>query len=51
MAWRVGGQCGKAVAESDFVRIDRQTPRRGASVKVQLYVDGKLELTRTVVTR
>lgn len=51
IAWRVGGKWGKAVADTEFFRIDRPTPRRGASVKVELYVDGKLELTRTVVTR
>ena len=51
ISWKVGGVWGKAVANSDYVRFDRPTPRRGVDVKVEIYVDKQLLLTKTVRTR
>ena len=51
ISWKVGGNWGKAVATSDFARFDRPTPRRGVDVRVQIFVDGQLLLTKVVTTR
>jgi hypothetical protein len=51
ISWKVGGRWGSAVAASNTARFDRPTPRRGVDVVVEIYVDGKLELTKTVRTR
>jgi hypothetical protein len=51
ISWKVGGRWGSALATSNTARFDRPTPRRGVDVVVEIYVDGKLELTKTVRTR
>ena len=51
ISWKVGGRWGRAVANSDFARFDRPTPRRGVQVTVQIFVDGELQLTKVVRTR
>jgi hypothetical protein len=51
ISWKVGGRWGSAVAEGNYDVFDRPTPRRGVTVSVELYVDGKLALTKSVVTR
>jgi hypothetical protein len=51
ISWKVGGRWGSAVAEGNYDVFDRPTPLRGVTVTVQLYIDGKLELTKSVVTR
>jgi hypothetical protein len=51
ISWKVGGRWGSAVATSNTARFDRPTPRRGVTVTVEIYVDGKLELTKSVLTR
>jgi Fibronectin type III domain len=51
ISWKVGGRWGKATATSNFARFDRPTPRRGVTVNVQLFVNGKLGLTKAVRTR
>jgi hypothetical protein len=52
ISWKVGGNWGKATAVGNTLnRFDRPTPRRGVTVSVQIYVDGVLQLTKSVVTR
>ena len=52
ISWKVGGNWGKATAVGNSLnRFDRPTPRRGVTVSVQIYVDGVLQLTKSVVTR
>lgn len=51
VTWRIGGRWGRAEVTSDFVRIDRPTPRRGVIVNVEVFVDGVRTLSRSVVTR
>ena len=51
ISWKVGGRWGSAVASSNTARFDRPTPRTGVTLNVEVYVDGKLELTKSVVTR
>ena len=51
ISWKVGGRWGRAIANSDFARFDRPTPRRGVQVTVQIFVDGELQLTKVVRTR
>jgi hypothetical protein len=52
ISWKVGGNWGKATAVGNTLnRFDRPTPRRGVTVSVQIYVDGVLTLTKSVVTR
>jgi hypothetical protein len=51
ISWKVGGKWGSAVAASDTARFSRPTPRKGVTVSVQIYVDGVLTLTKSVVTK
>ena len=51
ISWKVGGNWGSAVADSNFARFDRPTPRRGVTVSVDIYVNGVKTLTKSVVTR
>ena len=51
ISWKVGGKWGSAVATSDTARFARVTPRKGVTVSVQIYVDGVLTLTKSVVTK
>lgn len=52
ISWKVGGNWGKAVAVGNTLnRFDRPTPKKGVTVSVQLYVDGVLKLTKSVLTR
>jgi len=51
ISWKVGGKWGTAVAASDTARFARVTPRKGVTVSVQIYVDGVLTLTKSVVTK
>jgi hypothetical protein len=52
ISWKVGGNWGKATAVGNTLnRFDRPTPRRGVTVSVQIYVDGVLTLTKSVLTR
>ena len=51
ISWKVGGNWGSAVADSNFDRFDRPTPRAGVTVSVDIYVNGVKTLTKSVVTR
>jgi adhesin/invasin len=51
ISWKVGGRWGSAVADSNTDRFSRPTPRKGVTVSVQIYVDGVLTLTKSVVTK
>ncbi len=51
ISWKVGGRWGSAVADSNFDSFSRPTPRAGATVNVEVYVDGVKALTKSVVTR
>ena len=51
ISWKVGGKWGTAVATSDTARFARVTPRKGVTVSVQIFVDGVLTLTKSVVTK
>jgi hypothetical protein len=51
ISWKVGGKWGTAVAASDTARFARVTPVKGVTVSVQIYVDGVLTLTKSVVTK
>ena len=51
ISWKVGGTWGKQVASSNYAVFNRPTPRAGVTVSVNIYVDGVLTLTKSVVTR
>jgi len=51
ISWKVGGKWGKAVASSNYAVFNRPTPRAGATVSVDIYVNGVKTLTKSVVTR
>ena len=52
ITWKVGGIWGQDYASSDALnRFDRLTPRKGVTVKVDIYVDGVKRLTKSVLTR
>jgi hypothetical protein len=51
ISWKVGGTWGKQVAASNYAVFNRPTPRAGVTVSVNIYVDGVLTLTKSVVTR
>lgn len=51
ISWKVGGKWGKAVASSNYAVFNRPTPVAGATVSVDIYVDGVKTLTKSVVTR
>jgi hypothetical protein len=51
ISWKVGGRWGKAVASSNYAVFNRPTPVAGATVSVDVYVDGVKTLTKSVVTR
>jgi hypothetical protein len=52
ITWKVGGIWGQDFAEGNILnRFDRLTPRRGVTVNVDIFVDGKRQLTKTVLTR
>ena len=52
ITWKVGGIWGQDFAKGNTLnRFDRLTPRRGATVTVDIFVDGKRQLTKTVLTR
>ena len=51
ISWKVGGTWGKAVATSNYAVFNRPTPRAGATVSVDIYVNGVKTLTKSVVTR
>ena len=51
ISWKVGGRWGKAVASSNYAVFNRPTPVAGATVSVDIYVDGVKTLTKSVVTR
>jgi hypothetical protein len=51
ISWKVGGNWGSAVASSNFAIFNRPTPRAGATVNVEVFVDGVSTLKKSVVTR
>lgn len=51
IAWKVGGKWGKGLATSNYSVFDRPTPRSGATVNVEVFVNGVSSLTKTVTTR
>jgi hypothetical protein len=52
ISWKVGGNWGSQVAVGNTLnRFDRLTPRSGVTLSVQVYVNGVLQLTKSVVTR
>jgi hypothetical protein len=51
ISWKVGGNWGSAVADSNYDIFNRPTPRAGVTVSVQIYVNGVLTLTKSVLTR
>ena len=52
ITWKVGGIWGQDFAEGDSLnRFDRLTPRTGVNLSVDIFVDGKRRLTKTVLTR
>jgi hypothetical protein len=51
ISWKVGGNWGSAVATSNYSIFNRPTPRAGATVSVEVYVNGVKQLTKSVVTR
>jgi hypothetical protein len=52
ITWKVGGIWGQDFAEGNTLnRFDRLTPRRGVTVTVDIFVDGKRQLTKSVLTR
>ena len=51
ITWKVGGIWGQDFAEGDSLnRFDRLTPRTGVNLSVDIFVDGKRRLTKTVLT-
>jgi hypothetical protein len=52
ITWKVGGVWGQEFAVGDTLnRFDRPTPLAGATVSVDIWVDGAKRLTKSVVTR
>jgi hypothetical protein len=51
ISWKVGGNWGSAVASSNYAIFNRPTPRAGATVNVEVFVDGVSTLKKSVVTR
>ncbi|CAB4542829.1 unannotated protein [freshwater metagenome] len=51
ISWKVGGNWGTGVASSNYSIFNRPTPRAGATVSVDIYVNGVKTLTKSVVTR
>jgi hypothetical protein len=51
ISWKVGGNWGSAVADSNYDIFNRPTPRAGVTLNVEIFVDGKSALTKSVVTR
>ena len=52
ISWKVGGVWGQAVAVGDSLnRFNRPTPRRGAVVPIEIFVNGVRQLTTSVLTR
>lgn len=52
ITWKVGGIWGQDFADGNVLnRFDRLTPRKGVTVKVDIYVDGVKRLTKSVLTR
>ncbi|CAB4570319.1 unannotated protein [freshwater metagenome] len=51
ISWKVGGNWGSQVASSNYSIFNRPTPRAGATVSVDIYVNGVKTLTKSVVTR
>jgi hypothetical protein len=51
ISWKVGGNWGSAVASSNYAVFNRPTPRAGATVNVEVFVDGVSTLKKSVVTR
>ncbi len=51
ISWKVGGNWGSAVADSNYDIFNRPTPRAGVTVSVEVFVNGVKQLTKSVVTR
>jgi hypothetical protein len=51
ISWKVGGKWGVGTATSNYAIFDRPTPVAGATVSVDIYVNGVKTLTKSVVTR
>ena len=51
ISWKVGGNWGTGVATSNYSIFNRPTPRAGATVSVEVFVNGVKQLTKSVVTR
>jgi hypothetical protein len=51
ISWKVGGKWGVGTATSNYAIFNRPTPVAGATVSVDVYVNGVKTLTKSVVTR
>ncbi|SCX05877.1 IPT/TIG domain-containing protein [Candidatus Aquiluna sp. UB-MaderosW2red] len=52
ITWKVGGIWGQDLADGNTLnRFDRLTPRKGVTVKVDIFVDGVKRMTKSVLTR
>jgi hypothetical protein len=51
ISWKVGGKWGTGTATSNYAIFNRPTPVAGATVSVDIYVNGVKTLTKSVVTR
>jgi hypothetical protein len=52
ITWKVGGIWGQDFASGNQLnRFDRLTPRKGVTVKVDIFVDGVKRMTKNVLTR
>jgi hypothetical protein len=52
ITWKVGGIWGQDMASGNQLnRFDRLTPRKGVTVKVDIYVNGVKRMTKNVLTR
>ena len=51
LSWKIAGKWFKTTVTSDYQVFQRKTAAIGLNVKVDLYVGGKRELSKTVLTR
>jgi len=51
LSWKIAGKWFKTTVTSDYQVFQRKTAAIGLNVKVDLYVSGKRELSKTVLTR
>lgn len=51
VTWKVGGRWGSGIATSNYAIFNRLTPKAGATVSVEIYVNAVKILTKSVITR